>query len=350
MALRLKPLREQVIVITGASSGIGLATAKMAAEAGARVVLVARSEETLSSLAEDIRRKGGQAIHFAADVADRPALDRVAASTIEQFGGFDTWVNDAGVSIWGKLEEISEEDARRLFDTNFWGVVNGSQIAVRHLKAKGGALINVGSVVSDVAFALQGIYSASKHAVKGFTDALRMELEHDRAPISVTLIKPGAIDTPFTQHARKYTAEQPKLPPPVYAPEEVAKAILHAAQRPKRDIYIGSSARTFSAINRTMPQMVDKLGSSVFYNQQLRDEPARETQGALYEGRGRGEIRGDHPGYVMKHSYYTEASRRPWLTSLALAAVGISAVALVNQTLGRRSASEVGDFAPEPSL
>jgi NAD(P)-dependent dehydrogenase (short-subunit alcohol dehydrogenase family) len=192
---KLKALADQVIVITGASSGIGLATARLAAERGARLVLASRNEEDLRRACDEIRAKGGRATFVVADVAVPQAVDRIAATAIDEFGGFDTWVNNAGVSIYGKLTEIPLADKRRLFDTNFWGVVHGCRSAVRHLRERGGAIINIGSIVSDRAVPLQSIYSASKHAVQGYTDGLRMELEHEKLPISVTLVKPSAIDT-----------------------------------------------------------------------------------------------------------------------------------------------------------
>ncbi len=145
---------------------------------------------------------------MAVDVGKENDVHAIASTAIERFGQFDTWVNDAGVGMYGPLLDIKTEDSRRLFDTNFWGVVYGSLEAARHLRERtgpyGSAIINVGSEVSDRATPLLGMYSASKHAVKGFTDALRMELEHDGAPISVSLVKPSAIDTPFPQHARNY--------------------------------------------------------------------------------------------------------------------------------------------------
>jgi short-subunit dehydrogenase len=192
MAIKLKPLKEQVIIITGASSGIGLATARAAAAKGAKVVLVSRNEEALAQIEQEIKAAGGEAIHVRADVGIKEQVQWIADTAMYHFGRIDTWVNDAGVSIYGRLEEVSEEDNRRLFDTNFWGVVNGSLAAVKCMRNTGGAIINIGSELSDLSIPLQGMYSASKHAVKGFTDALRIELEEDKAPISVTLIKPAA--------------------------------------------------------------------------------------------------------------------------------------------------------------
>src|SRR5205085_8956246 len=170
MNVQLKKLNEQVVVITGASSGIGLATARMAAKQGARLVLAARTEEALKQLADEITQAGGAAIYVVADVGREEDVRRIAAEAVARFGGFDTWVNDAGVSIYGKITDVPTEDLRRLFETNFWGVVYGSRAAAEHLRTRGGALINVGSALSDRALPLQGMYCASKHAVKGFTD------------------------------------------------------------------------------------------------------------------------------------------------------------------------------------
>ena len=188
-----KLLKDQIIVLTGASSGIGLATARLAAERGAKLVLVSRSANTLDHLRDEIVSAGGEAISIAADVADRAKMLLVAEEAVRHYGRVDTWINNAGVSIYGRLDQVTEDDSRRLFDTNFWGIVNGSLAALPYLKANGGALINIGSEVSEAIVPLQGMYSASKHAVKGFTDALRVEVEElDRAPVTITLIQPTA--------------------------------------------------------------------------------------------------------------------------------------------------------------
>jgi short-subunit dehydrogenase len=282
MGISLKPLDQQVIVITGASSGIGLATAEAAAKQGAKLVLTARSERTLEQITERIRANGGEALAIAADVGNRAEVERVAQAAVERFGRIDTWINDAGVSIYGRLDEVSEEDSRRLFETNFWGVVNGSLAALPHLLEGGGALINVGSEVSEAVVPLQGMYSASKHAVKGFTDALRVELEDmDQAPISVTLIQPTAVDTPFPQHARNYMPREPKLPTPQIEPAAVAEAILEAAVDPTRYRKVGVMARVNTAMAKAVPALADRMAAKQADRQQY-DEPPRDPAGTLY--------------------------------------------------------------------
>ncbi|AKD05059.1 SDR family oxidoreductase [Pontibacter korlensis] len=331
MAISLKPLREQVIVITGASSGIGLATARAAAKKGAKLVLASRNGEALAEIEQQISSEGGEVIHVVADVGKREDLQRVAEAAMKRFGGFDTWVNNAGVSIYGKLAEVSEEDNRRLFDTNFWGVVSGSLLAADHLRNRGGAIINIGSELSDVAITLQGMYAASKHAVKGFTESLRMELEEAGAPVSVTLIKPAGINTPYPQHAKNYTDRELTLPPPVYAPEEVANAILHAAEHPERDIYVGSGSKMMSSLNKYAPSLVDWVNKTFMTDMQKRKEPALHKEGSLHKAGEDGRVDGNYEGHVMRTSLYTRASMHPVVTGAVVAAAGAAAVALIGK-------------------
>ncbi|MDB5348905.1 MAG: putative oxidoreductase [Planctomycetota bacterium] len=282
MSAKLKKLADQVIVITGASSGIGLATAETAAKKGAKVVLAARSGDALEQVAGRINAAGGEAFAVTCDVSDRAQVDRLAEAAVARFGRIDTWVNDAGLGMWGRLDQSKEEDARRLFDVNFWGVVHGSMAALPHLKKNGGALINLGSEVSDAYPPIQGMYAATKHAVKGYTDALRVEIEEvDNAPVSITLIQPTAVDTPFPEHARNFTDKEPKLPSPTIEPQQVADVILHAAEHPTRDKTVGAMSFVNVMMSKLVPGMADKMAAKQA-NRQYYDEPARNPEGALY--------------------------------------------------------------------
>lgn len=328
MSISLKPLHEQVMVITGASSGIGLATALAAAKKGAKLLIASRDEKELAKIEDQINSEGGQAAYVVADVGQQEEVQAMADAAIANYGRIDTWVNNAGISIYGRLEEVSDEDNRRMFDTNFWGLVYGSLAAAKHMKNKGGAIINLGSEVSDLSIPIQGMYSASKHAIKGFTDALRMELEEENAGISVTLIKPSAINTPYPEHAKNYTDRELTLPPPVYAPEEVANAILHAATHQERDIMVGSAGKIMSSINKHAPGFMDWVSEKFMPSQQFKDRPARHRDGSLHRHGENGKVHGNYEGHEMKKSYYTRAAIRPLLTSAAVVAAGAAAILL----------------------
>ena len=338
--MKLKPLSEQVVVITGASSGIGLATARLAAKRGAKVVLAARTRDALTQAVDEIRQAGGEAAFVVADVGVRAQVEKIASAAIERFGGFDSWVNNAGVGIWGRVGEVSEADMRRLFDTNFWGVVHGSEVALQHLRERGGALINIGSVESDRAFPLQGIYSASKHAVKGFTDALRMEVEAGGLPVSVTLIKPASIGTPMPQHVKDQTGREPRFPPPIYEPVEVAATILMAAERPTRDAFVGGASRMLSSLGHRAPRVADWIGEKFLLPAQIGREPPTPTDN-LREGRSEAKVHGGHQGSAIRPSVYSKAARHP-LTTLAIAgaaAAGVGAL-LWSRRAGRGSGAD----------
>jgi len=222
MAMKPQALDQQVIVLTGASGVIGLCTAELAARQGAKLVLVAHANKMLDNLIAAIRSSGGEAIHVAADVAVREQVAAAAHAAIHRFGQIDAWINSAGVSIYGRLDQVSEADSRHLFDVNFWGVVNGSLVALPYLISADGSLINVGPDIPETAVPLLGMYASSKQAVKGFTDALRAEIEEmDRAPVTITLIQPSVFD-----------------------PEQIAQAILCAAAKRPRG---RTSARALAA-------------------------------------------------------------------------------------------------------
>lgn len=305
----------------GATSGIGLVTARTAARRGARLMLVSRDEKALSSLADELSRDRSDSVAYAvANVGDREQLQAAADNAISRFGGFDTRINNASVALYGRC--------------------NGSVVAVQHLRKRKGALINLRSELSDVAIPLQGAYVASKHAVKGFTDALRIELAEEHAPVSVTLVKPAGIDTLFVEHAKSYLDHEPKLPQPVYAPEVVAKAILHAAVHPQRVIYAGGASRGMAWFGRSAPRVYDAITSRLGMKAQLTSEPRRDGDSLYGSGTGLSERSGRH-GRVRERSFYTDAHTHP--TSARAALMGMAGVLLVaaarryvRETQGRR--------------
>jgi short-subunit dehydrogenase len=328
--MKLKPISEQTIVITGATSGIGLATARMAAKKGANLILIARNDDALSELADELRSQGANVGFTMGDIADPETAERASALAVAEFGGFDTWVNNAGGSIYGRVMDVPIEDARRMFETNYWGVVNGSRVAIEHLCGKGGALINVGSEVSDAPIPLQVMYSASKHAVKGFTDGLRIEVEADGLPISITLIKPTAIHTPFPENAKNYLPYEPQLPQPLYAPELVAEAILYCAENPKRDFFVGGMAKAHSSMALNTPRVFDKFNEFTIDSMQNSGEaPDRDRPDGLWETNSNLRERGSKDRIVMRHSIYHTANMHPYLLAAGIIGGGLAIAAVM---------------------
>lgn len=321
---RPRPLRDQVIVVTGASSGIGRATAGLAAARGATVVLAARDIEALELAAGAIRARGGRALAVECDVSRAEQIEALAMRALEQYGGIDTWVNNAGLSIYGRLDDVPLDDQRALFDINYWGTVAGSLTAARAMAQNGGVIINVGSVVSDRAVPLQGAYCASKHAVKAFTDTLRMEIDEAGLPIAVSLVKPASIDTPFFEHARTYMAADPRPAPPVYAASEVARAIVRCAERPVRDLPVGGASRALALGGVFAPRLTDLYMTKTMFAGQQREPRPRPETGNLDVPQPPHRERGDYPGHVMKSSAYTRAVMSDAARFAPLVAAGVA--------------------------
>lgn len=326
----LKPLNEQVMVLTGASSGIGLAAARRAAAAGAKVVLAARNSEALDEVVVAIRNKGGEATALPLDVADEGAAEELAAKALEAFGRIDSWVNDAAVALYARLEQVSIEEHRRVFDVGYFGLVQGSLAAVRHLRDNGGALINVGSVLSNRAIPLQGPYCAMKAAVMQFTDTLRLELEQQGAGISVTLVKPAAIDTPYPEHARNKLGAPARLPQPIYDVELAAKAICFAAANKRRTLYVGGGGLAISTLAPALPRLADKamqwMGAEL--SQTTDVPPAPGTADNLFEPRADGRTESNQEPFTRQTSLFLEAQMHPVATAAMVGGVAAASAFL----------------------
>jgi NAD(P)-dependent dehydrogenase (short-subunit alcohol dehydrogenase family) len=241
--MRLKPVQEQVVVVLGASSGIGRETALRFAKRGAKVVAAARSEPGLVSLVDEITAAGGQAIYAVCDVSDFDQVDAVAAAAVRAFGRIDSWVTVAAVSVYARFEDTTLDEFRRVMDVNFMGQVHGAKAALPHLRREGrGALVVVSSVESVVSLPLNSAYAASKHAVEGMVDALRRELMAEGVPISVTSVKPATINTPLFNKARNKLDVKPHGPPPFYEPSVVADCVL-SRQVTRRGVAEAPAAR-----------------------------------------------------------------------------------------------------------
>jgi NAD(P)-dependent dehydrogenase (short-subunit alcohol dehydrogenase family) len=322
-----KSVSEQVVVIAGASTGIGRATALAFAAQGARVVCAARSGQALDTLVEQIRKDGGVAVAAPTDVADPAAVRSLAELAEQQFGRIDTWVNNAAVSVWGRVEDITDEEFDRVMRVNFLGQVHGVHAALPALRrAGGGVVIGVASVEGVRAIPLHGPYTASKFALRAFYDCLRMELAQEGAPIAVTTILPASIDTPFFEHARSKLGAMVKPPPPVYAPEVVAATIVYAAQHPRREIPVGGAAVGFFLGQRLSPALTDALLSVRRFGvgTQRTDRPDNGVDNVDAPVDGPGQVHGSYPGRVLRHSVFTWLiGRRSRPGELATAALSL---------------------------
>lgn len=257
---RPRPLKDQIIVITGATSGIGLSTAEMAARAGAYVVLNARNNKELKRVVNKIRETGGAAVSSSGDIADPETALRIRDKALEAYGRIDTWVNNAGVAVYESLLKGDIAAEKKLFETNFWGTRYASDVAVKELRKNGGTLINIGSELSEMTPPVLGIYSASKHAIKAFTDSLRVEVNNQNLPVQICLIRPTSIATPMPEHSKNNLEEgEPSLPSFLYHPDVVATMILRCAVNPKRDIFVGAQARLTSISSTLFPGITDVI-------------------------------------------------------------------------------------------
>jgi NAD(P)-dependent dehydrogenase (short-subunit alcohol dehydrogenase family) len=271
-----------VVVITGASSGIGLACAQAFARAGARLVLSAREGPALHEARERLGRSC-DAVVVPADVSDEQDVRRVAAHAVARFGRIDVWVNCAGVISFGRFEDTPPEDFRRVIETNLFGQVHGSRAAVEQFRRqRAGVLINVSSLWGRVTSPHVSAYVTSKFAIRAFSDCLREELA-DAPRIAVVTVLPPAIDTPIWQHAGNHSGRSVRPLPPVGEPEDVARRIVECAARPRREITIGASARALELLKTIAPGLYSPLVARLFNRLAFGARPAPPSAGTLFE-------------------------------------------------------------------
>ncbi len=322
-----RTLEGHVVVLTGASSGIGRATAVRFGARGAHVVLAARGREALAAAAAEVQAAGGTALVVPTDVADFAQVQALAHAAVERFGRIDTWVNGASVSLYGTLSDLEVADIARLVQVNLMGQVHGVKAALPVMRAQGaGTIIAISSGLGARAVPLQVPYCASKRAVLGLMEGLRMEERAAGGGVVVTTVLPSSINTPLFDHAPSAMGVRPAPIPPVYDPAVVADAIVFAATHPRRDIYVGAAARQLDLLQRMSPALADRvlsIGGQVFRRQQ-RSAPDR-GQGNLYQSAvsGPGSARGRFGRFAFRRSAYTRIFGRHPQLGRAAAATGV---------------------------
>ena len=304
----MKPISEQTIVITGASSGIGRETAVRAGAQGARVVLAARNEEALGHAAQEVVAGGGQAEIVPCDVAEADQLEALARRAEERFGGIDTWVNNAAVTEYAKVRDMTPEEMERIVRVNLLGQMLGARVALHALERRGGGtIIHVSSALGRQAVPLQSAYVATKFGIIGFSDSLRQELREEGSPVQVTTVLPPSVNTPFFTHARSKLGVHPKPVPPVYDPQVVADAILTAAEHPQREVVVGAAAKQIESFGRFAPGLAERLlgAGPLGHGQQMTDEPD-DGRDNLFAPSYADDARGRFGRFALTQSPYTK--------------------------------------------
>jgi NADP-dependent 3-hydroxy acid dehydrogenase YdfG len=319
----------KVIALTGASAGVGRATARRFAREGARLGLIARGKDRLEATAAEVEEFGGEALVLPLDVADADAVEDAAAQIEERFGPLDVWVNNAMATVFARVTQIEPDEFRRATEVTYLGYVWGTLAALRRMIPRDrGTIVQVGSALAYRAIPLQAPYCAAKHAVKGFTESLRTELLHDDSNVQVTMVELPAHNTPQFSWGRAKLPKHPQPVPPIFQPEVAAEAIVHAAEHPRRELVVGWPAVKAVYGERIAPWLGDLVLARNGFDAQQLDEPlVGERDGNLFES---------VPGDFAAHGRFDEESKsRSWLLEadlrrgpLALAALGTLAAAL----------------------
>lgn len=323
----------RVVVVSGASGGVGRAVARRFAACGDRVALLARGEEGLEAAAEDVRAAGGEALPLAVDVADPDAVELAAAEVEARFGPISVWVNNAFVGALAPVTDLAPEEFRRITEVTYLGYVHGTMAALRRMLPRDrGTIVHIGSALAYRGIPLQSAYCGAKHAIKGFHESLRCELLHAKANVHTTMVQLPAMNTPQFGWMRSTMPRRPQPVPPIYQPEVAAEAVLHAASHPRRrEYWVGGSTVATIIGNRLAPGLLDRNLARSGFGAQQTDEPGGSRSGNLWQPGDAGADHGAHGRFDdQAHAESTQvwASRhRGWLTGLgAASAVVVGAV------------------------
>jgi NAD(P)-dependent dehydrogenase (short-subunit alcohol dehydrogenase family) len=331
--MQLKPIDQQVVVVVGASSGIGRDAALEFARRGAKVVVAARNRGGLNSLVDEIQKLGGDATAVPTDVADFEQVAAIATTATAVYGRIDTWVHAAAVGMIAPFDTMTPEEFRRIIDVNLMGQVYGAKVALPHLKKiGGGSFIAISSMEGRRALPLQSAYSTAKHGLEGFLESLRVELKHAGHDINVTSIKPAVINTPFYNHARTKIGVKPTGIPPYYEPRLVTDAILYTAEHPTRDYIVGDVGRLLDITQKLSPRLVDLMLAVIgFKGQRTEDVKGPEAPDNLFEPMaGYEQAKGDFENLTVP-------SVSDWVVKNTVKAAGVTALGAVVLWFGASS-------------
>jgi len=329
----------RVVVIVGASSGIGRETALAFAQRGASVAVAARNEQALETLSAEVNRLGGKALAAVTDVSDHKQVSALAAKAAEHFGRIDTWVNNAAVLTYGTVEQMDADELHRVIEVDLMGQIYGMKAALPYVQASAGTIINVASILGKRAIPLQAAYCAAKHGVIAFGEALRLELQAQGSPVRVVDVLPSSINSPLYDNARSKLGVVPKPVGRVYEPSVVAEAIVAVAEHPVRQVYAGFVGRLVDLAQRISPSFVDWYMRGPWNaTAGQRTDLADDGHDNLFSpSTGKGSVTGRFGRHSQSTSVYTKLfGSHPAAGRVAVGA-GLAATTVLIRRLGRRS-------------
>jgi NADP-dependent 3-hydroxy acid dehydrogenase YdfG len=315
----VRTLAGEVVVVTGASSGVGRACARAFGMQGSKVGLIARNTEALEKAAEEIRQAGGEALVLPTDVADAEAMERAAAQVEARWGRIDVWVNCAMVTVFAPIAETTPDEFRRVTEVTYLGYVYGTLAALKRMRPRDrGTIIQIGSALAYRSIPLQAAYCAAKAAIRGFTDSLRTELIHDASHVKLTMLQLPAVQTPQSVRQRNKMPKQSQPVPPLFTPESIADLVVRAAVDPPREMLIGRPTVQAVWAQKFVPGLLDWYLGKYGYQPQLTDQPNRQHGDILFE---------TQPGDPGAHGPYRDREQGPDLVMRLLSHRRLTTVA-----------------------